>query len=330
MPVDPRFYRVGGQLSASRMAERLGLDAGAAEKAVSGISELRSAGPDDLCFFDGRPADWPAEGTAAGICLVAGPATPLTGRLPLFIVCPGPREAFFRLTEGWIEPETHPGVPPRIHPAASVSARAEIANGVVVGERSVIGPFAYVGPGVQIGRDAQIGPHASITHALVGNSVSIQSGARIGEPGFGLLPSAGGHRMAPHFGRVIIQDGARIGANSCIDRGLLADTVIGEGAKIDNLCHVGHNTVVGRNVVMAAFAGLSGSVTIGDGAELGGRVGISDHARIGKGARLAAASGVFQEVPDGETWGGTPALPIREWHRQTLFLRKLARRKGNP
>lgn len=328
MPVDPRFYRVGGPLSARAIADQLGLDAGTGDVTVSGISDLFSAGPEDLCFFDRRKSDWPDSGSQAGLCLVSFADEDLNGEKPYFLKCKDPRTAFFRLAETWITAIQATDVPPRIHPTAIVSPQAVIESGAVIGERTRIGPFAYIGPGVQIGRDTEISSHASVTFALVGNGVQILAGARIGEPGFGLMVTDGELRSTPHYGRVIIQDGVSIGANTCIDRGLVSDTVIGEGTKIDNLCHVGHNAIVGRQAVMAAFAGLSGSVTIGDGAQLGGRVGISDHVNVGKGARIAASAAVFHDIPDGETWGGAPAVPVRDWHRQTLHLKKIASRKG--
>ena len=209
-----------------------------------------------------------------------------------------------------------------VHETALVDPTAVVCAGASVGENSLVGPHAVIGPGVQVGRDCEIGPHASIQCALIGNSVKIYSGCRIGESGFGVMPGPGGAEDAPQYGRVIIQDFVTVGANTCIDRGAFEDTVIGERTKIDNLCQIAHNVIIGRNVVLASFAGISGSVTIGDGAMLGGRAGIADHVKIGAGAQIAASAGVFRDVPDGETWGGTPARPIRQWMREIAWLQK--------
>jgi UDP-3-O-[3-hydroxymyristoyl] glucosamine N-acyltransferase len=163
---------------------------------------------------------------------------------------------------------------------------------------------------------------------LIGDGVRIFSGAVIGEAGFGLAAGKGQATLSPHVGRVIIQNGVTIGANSCIDRGLFDDTVIGEGTHIDNLCHIGHNCRIGSHVVMAAFAGVSGSSEVGDGVQFGGRVGLKDHVHVGAGARIAAGAAVLSDVPAGETWAGYPAKPIRGWMRELAWLSRAAQKRA--
>jgi UDP-3-O-[3-hydroxymyristoyl] glucosamine N-acyltransferase len=158
--------------------------------------------------------------------------------------------------------------------------------------------------------------------------VKILAGARIGEPGFGATAGPKGLIDIPQLGRVIIQDGVSIGANTTVDRGAFEDTVIGENSKIDNLVQIAHNVRVGRNCVMAAHTGISGSVTIGDGAQFGGRAGVADHVTIGAGARVGAAAGVMKDIPAGETWGGMPARPIRHWLKETAWLARMASRRS--
>jgi UDP-3-O-[3-hydroxymyristoyl] glucosamine N-acyltransferase len=134
----------------------------------------------------------------------------------------------------------------------------------------------------------------------------------------------------PQLGRVIIQDDVEIGANSTIDRGATRDTVIGEGAKIDNLVQIAHNVVVGRHCVIVAQTGISGSTTLEDFVVLGGQAGVTGHLRLGMGAQIGAQSGVMSDVPPGARWAGSPAKPGKAHFREVAVLAKLAARTKSP
>jgi UDP-3-O-[3-hydroxymyristoyl] glucosamine N-acyltransferase len=208
-----------------------------------------------------------------------------------------------------------------VEPGAVIGAEASIGRGTTIAAGSVIGYRVYVG------RDCYIGPNATLTHALIGNRVTIHAGASIGQDGFGFAMGRAGHQKVPQIGRVIIQDDVEIGANTTIDRGALRDTVIGEGTKIDNLVQIGHNVVVGRHCIIVAQTGISGSAELGDFVALGGQVGVVGHVKIGTGAQIAGSSNVRGDVPPGVRWGGTPAKPTRLWFRELTILRQLAERK---
>lgn len=201
---------------------------------------------------------------------------------------------------------------------------AVIGEGVLIGRGARICANAVIGPGVQIGRDCVIGAGSVVGFALIGDRVRIMAGARIGEPGFGAAGSSTGPVDIPQLGRVILQDGVTVGANSCIDRGAYDDTIVGENSKIDNLVQIGHNCIIGRNALMAAHTGISGSVTVGDNVMFGGRAGVGDHLKVGEGARIAAGAGVLSDVPAGETWSGYPAKPLRQSLREAIWLAKQA------
>ena len=156
-----------------------------------------------------------------------------------------------------------------------------IGPGVAIGTGTIIAANAVIGQSSQIGRDCYVGPGATVQCALIGNRVVIHGGAQIGQE---VLASSAGPRSAerlPQIGRVIIQDDVEIGANTTVDRGAMADTVIGEGTKIDNLVQIAHNVSIGRGCMIAGIVGLSGSVTLGDGVNIGGGAGIADHLTIG-------------------------------------------------
>lgn len=224
-----------------------------------------------------------------------------------------------------------PAVAAGAHVAASaiIGKGVYIASGAVIGERAeigdgaVIGANSVIGDGVMIGAGTQIGALCSISHAIIGRGVIIHRGVHIGQDGFGFAMGREGHLKVPQLGRVMIGDAVEIGSGTCIDRGAGPDTEIGAGSKIDNLVQIGHNVRLGRGCVVVSQVGISGSTVLGDGVIVGGQVGIAGHLNIGSGAILAARTGVTTSLEGGKTFGGTPAMPIKDWHRQVVALHRL-------
>jgi UDP-3-O-[3-hydroxymyristoyl] glucosamine N-acyltransferase len=252
-----------------------------------------------------------------------------------------PYEAFVAVARHLYRPALRPksvfcmvGIAPNaaVHPTAeladgvTVDSFAVIGPSVKIGSGSLIGAHAVIGEGVRIGRDCAIGPHCTITHARVGDRVITHPGSHIGQDGFGYVSSAEGHVKIPQVGSVVIGDDVEIGSGTRIDRGGIRDTVIGEGTKIDNLCQIGHNCVVGKHCIIVAQSGLSGSVTIEDFVVLGARTGIIPHITVGKGAITASRSTIYDDVPAGAVWAGFPAKPKLQWMREVTTLQRLVRR----
>lgn len=310
---------------------------------LTGAAPLESAGPEELSFVGGGgKAVELARSSKAG-CLLVRPDFENTPPRPVIRV-PEPRAAMARAIQ-YLYPTPKPE--PGVHPSAVVSPDAELGDGVSVGPHAVIGAGTRIGPDTVIGAGVTIGDWVTIgarglLHAgvrvysgvLLGDQVILHSGCVIGAEGFGfvLVPGDGnpGHyEKFPQVGRVEIGDRVEIGANSCVDRAALGVTRIGEGTKLDNMVHIGHNCTIGRHVVIAAQTGLSGGVEVGDYAVIGGQVGVGDKARIEAGAILGSGSGVLTSkvVRAGSVMWGTPARPLKEHLAQLAALSKLAKAK---
>ncbi len=335
----PGFFERTGPYTLSEIATAASaqMPAGADPNAViEDVRPLSEAGPIHVSFIDNRKYLSQLDATRAGACFV-NPA--LATRVPpgvVALVTPQPYHAFARALALFyptaMQPMVStPGAPP-IDPTASLEEGVIVEPGVIIGREAQIGrgtriaAGAVIGARVTIGRDCFIGPLATVTHALVGDRVIIHSGARIGQDGFGFAMGRTGHLKVPQIGRVIIQDDVEIGANTTIDRGALKDTMIGEGSKIDNLCQIGHNVLIGRHCVIVAMCGISGSTELGDFVVMGGQSGTVGHIKIGSGAQVGGASHPTHDLPGGGRYFGTPAKPLRESAREQAMIKRLVAR----
>lgn len=340
----PGFFERAGPFSLATVAEAAqakAVDGADLDLPINDVRPLDSAARGDLSFLD-NPKYLPVfAATGASACLVAPKFAAHAPPGAACLVTPEPYRAFARALllfypdalQPKVALENGSGGSPSVHPSAVFEPGASIEPGAVIGPEARIGRDTTIAAGsvigyrVHIGRGCYVGPSATVTHALIGNRVTIHAGVAIGQDGFGFAMGRSGHLKVPQIGRVIIQDDVEIGANTTIDRGALRDTVIGEGTKIDNLVQIGHNVVIGRHCIIVAQTGISGSAELGDFVVLGGQVGVVGHVKIGAGAQIAASSNVRGDVPPGVRWGGTPAKPVRQWFRELTLLQKLAARK---
>ncbi len=339
---DPRFFSVAGPFTLVELAKisgvRLRPDADPQAR-FADVAPLETAGPEHVSFLDNRLYLEAFARSKAGACIVAPVHADKAPKGMALLLTDKPHKAYALVARAFYPAEeTVPGMDPtaRVDPTAhlgegcAVGPGAVIGRGAGIGARCQVGANAVIGPGVVVGDDTTIGPGASLSHCVLGSRVLIHPGVRIGQEGFGFATEEGRYVKVPQLGRVIIHDDVEIGANTTIDRGSGPDTVIGPGCMIDNLVQIGHNVQLGRGCVIVAQVGISGSTKLDDHVFIGGQGGLTGHLKIGRGAQIAAQSGVMHDVPEGARIGGSPGVPIRQWHRQTVALARIGegKRKG--
>lgn len=206
-----------------------------------------------------------------------------------------------------------------IHPLAFVAESAEIGKDVY------IGPFACIGEGVKIGDGSVINPNVTIYDGCqIGKNVTIHAGSVIGADGFGFAPNQEGYEKIPQIGIVIIEDNVEIGANTCVDRSTMGQTIIHKGVKLDNLIQVAHNCEIGENTVMSAQVGMAGSTKIGAWCMVGGQAGFSGHIHVADRTMVGAQCGVIGDTKgNGETLIGSPAVNPKMYFKARALDAKL-------
>lgn len=337
---DPRFFVKAGPFTLAELAGRCGAELAAGvdpDAVVVDVAPIDTAGADHISFLDNKKYIEAFAVSRAGACMVHRNMASKAPAGMALLLCDDPYRAYAIVAAAFYpRPPVVPGIAAgamvdpsailcdgvRIEAGAVVCARAEIGAG------SLIGPNAVVGVGVILGEGCVIGAGATLSHAILGKRVYLYPGVRVGQEGFGFAMGPKGLLNVPQLGRVLIEDDVEIGANSTVDRGAGPDTIIGAGCRIDNLVQIGHNVHLGRGCVMVAQSGVAGSSHLDDSVVVGGQVGIIGHLHIGAGARIAGQSGVTRNVEAGATIGGSPAVSMIEWLRQSVVLGQLARKKG--
>ncbi len=336
---DAKFHTCTPPKTLGELAEIVGAELHNPEDssfAIHDVAPLDTATEKNISFIDNAKYKQAFKETKAGACIIHPKMIELAPDNIKLIVSKSPYKAYALIAQNFY-PATPP--PASISTAAHIEGSAKIADGCIIeagaviaegvelGEGVWIGANAVIGRNVVIGASTRIGANATISHAIIGQGTSIYPGARIGQDGFGFAIDLAGHVKVPQLGRVIIGDHVEVGANTCIDRGAGPDTVIGDGAWLDNLVQIAHNVKIGRGSVIVSQAGIAGSAELEDFVVCGGQVGIAGHLKIGQGSQIGAQSGVIKDLPAGSKVLGSPAMPIKERMRQVATLKKLTNPK---
>ncbi len=319
IPLDELAEVVGGQVE------------GDGARLISGVCSLEEAGPSELSFLSNAKYAKQLDTTRAGAVLLS---PGVNGRGHCVIRVENPYRAF-ALALSRFHPQTWPQ--PNLDERASISEDAVIGEGVCVEAFATIGAGAQVGAGSWIQGGAFVGSHATLgAHCrlmptavvmdgcTLGEGVWLNPGAVIGSEGFGFVPDPAMPTKIPQVGTVVLEDQVEIGANSCVDRAAMGETRVGRGARLDNLCQVGHGAVVGPANLLVAYSGVAGSAQLGRAVTLAARVSVLGHLRVGDGVVVGAHSMVAKDVEAKGRVSGVPATAHGEWLRERVAARELA------
>ncbi|MCC5788101.1 MAG: UDP-3-O-(3-hydroxymyristoyl)glucosamine N-acyltransferase [Opitutales bacterium] len=302
---------------------------------IQRIASLEDADGGSLTFVTGRRYFSALKGCSAAVVLVPPDCShhPLEGQV--FVKVKKPSMALTTICAR-LEFLQRVVRKPGIHPSAIIAETAQIEAAATIGplcvieENAVIGPEVileagvFVGRGVQIGGQTRIYPRVSLlSETKVGSRCLIHSGVVVGADGFGYESTPQGPLKIPQIGKVVIGDDVEIGANSTIDRARFGETVIGSLTKIDNLVQIGHNVKIGQACILCAQVGIGGTTTIEDGVMIGGQAGFAGHLTVREGAKIGAQSGIMEEIPAGQTVGGSPSMPQLLNHKIHVLSKQL-------
>lgn len=298
------------------------------------VAPLDCAGPEHIAYLGSDRYRRLLRQSNAGAVIVSRGVVRDAGA---YIATDNPHAYFIRVAKLLNpDPPPVPGIHPlaSIHPAAEIARSVEIGPYVTVGEGARIAERVKVGPGCHIGEHVAIGPdcwlHANVcvyAYTRIGARAVINTGAVIGADGFGGAMEAGRWLKMPHVGRVVIGDDVEIGASTTIDRGAMADTVIGDDVKLDNQIQIGHNVQIGAHTSIAGCVGIAGSARIGEYCVIGGAVTISGHLEIADRVRISIGSVVISSIHEAGQYSGIyPVSAHRAWMQGAAKLRRLGER----
>lgn len=321
--VDSRFFKNAGPFLLKELAdlsEAVIHNGGGTDIQIKDIAPIASAKEADITFFSNKKYKSDFCNTKASACIVDAKAVEYAPEGLALLVSENPYYSYSLIANAFYPSHTEHG--------SFFSPSASIASSAVIGKNCSIGDHVSIGENVVIGHNCIIHPSVTLQYCHIGDNVIIHPGVRIGQDGFGFASHKGVHYKVPQLGRVIIGNDVEIGANTTIDRGTNSDTSIGDGTKIDNLVQIGHNVEIGKGCMIVSQVGISGSTKIGNYVVLAGQVGVNGHLHIGDKTVVTAQSGVLKDAEPGAVLGGSPAVPLQQFKRQTIRLQQLVKNKS--
>lgn len=323
--------------SVEEIAKKLSCKFIGENKQIKGVGTLKNATPDQISFLSNNKYRKFLSETNAGACLVKSSDMDSVPEVVTKIICNDPYLAYADVLDmfhpdekiiGEISQTAHIAQTAKIGQNCKIQHNAFIDENVILGDNVAVGPSTYIGKGVIIGNNVVIGSGVSLVECKIDDNCVIHTGVKIGQDGFGFtLDEQKQIKKIKQVGKVVIGKNVEIGANTCIDRGALDNTVIGDNTKIDNLVQIGHNVVIGKNCFICGQVGIAGSTVVGDYVMIGGQAGVSGHIEIGDMVQIAAKSAVINDLKAGEKVGGYPAINIIDWHKQSIFLKNSIKSK---
>jgi len=322
------FYEKKGPFPLKEIIKTIGYTGNFLDKnnfEIYGFESLNNANKNDMTFLNSSKYKLLSLKTKAAVCITS---SNLSKFLPEKCIILDVKNVLFAVTKAskMFYPNADIDFPDenlsnselvkKSYPNVKFGINTLIGKNVKIGKNSYIGSNTIIESNVIIGENCLIGSHITIRNSLISNNVHIQDGAKVGVKGFGFIPNKNKNIRTPHIGKVILEEGVEIGANSTIDRGSLADTIIGKNTFLDNQVHVAHNVKIGKNCMIAGQVGFAGSSTIGDNVVIGGQAGISGHLKIGSNVKIGGGSGVINDIPDNYQAMGYPAVSLKNFIKQ--------------
>lgn len=302
------------------------------EKIIFDIATLKNGGPGEISFISNASYLADLENSKVEFCLIEEKFVSKLPKTIIPVIHKNPYFAYSQIAGSFYKakiPDFKEGN--LISPLAKIGKNCQIAPNAYIGDDVEIGDNCFIGPSVSIMSGCVIGDNtiinagSAISFTIIGKNCIIHNNCSIGQDGFGYAHDSGVNHKIIQLGAVEIVDNIEIGAGTCIDRGAIENTKIGEGVKIDNLVQIAHNVEIGKGSVLAGCCAVAGSTKVGNYVQIGGKAATTGHITIGDGAKIAGMSGVTRSVEAMQTVGGYPAMPIRIWHKINAKLLRMTK-----